>query len=196
MRNIAVVFLAVSLLFLAGCASKPSQELTAAQTAVESARTAEADIYSAESYQAAADALKSAEAEIAAQEQKSSLSRNYDKAKELLAKAKSEAETAATTAATNKEKVKGEAQTAETDAQTAIDSAKAALSKAPKGKGTKADLDALAADLTAAEGALGQAKTAFQAGKYMDALNQFKSVKEKAATVSTDIEQAMQKKKK
>lgn len=195
MRNTAVVFLAVSLLLLAGCASKPTQELTDAQKAVEAAKTAEADIYSAESYQAAADALKAAEAEIAAQDQNSSLSRNYDKAKELLGKAKTEAQTAASAAASNKETIKGEAQTAETDAQTAIDAAKAALAKAPKGKGTKADLDALAADLTAAEGTMGQAKTAFQAGKYMDALNQFKAVKERVDTVSADIQQAMQKKK-
>ncbi|RPI23181.1 MAG: DUF4398 domain-containing protein [Acidobacteria bacterium] len=195
MRTKSVLVLIVGVLLLAGCASKPDQEITASQTALEAARTAEADIYSAETYQAAADAMKSAEAEIAAQDQKSSFSRNYDKAKELLGQAKTQADSAAASAVTNKEKAKTDAETAQQDAQTALDAAKAALASAPKGKGTKADLDALQGDLTAAETSFGEAKSSLDGGKFLDALNQFRAVKEKADAVAADIQQATQKKK-
>jgi hypothetical protein len=191
----SVFILLATVLLLAGCASKPDQEIAAAQKALEAARTAEADIYSAEAYQGASDTLKAAEAEIAVQDQKSSFSRNYDKAKEFLTQAKTQADTAASTAATNKEQVKTEAQTAQTEAQAALDAAKEALAKAPKGKGTKADLDALQGDLTAAETSLNEAKASFDGGKFMDARNQFQAVKEKADAVAADIQQATQKKK-
>ncbi len=195
MRTMSVFVLLATVLLLAGCASKPDQEIAAAQKALEAARTAEADIYSAQAYQAASDALKSAEAEVAAQDQKSSFSRNYDKAKELLTQAKTQADTAASTAGANKEQVKSEAQTAQTEAQAALDAAKEALAKAPKGKGTKADLDALQGDITAAETSLTEAKASFDGGKFMDARNQFKAVKEKVDAVAADIQQATQKKK-
>ena len=195
MRRIFTFALLGFVLLLSACASKPEQELADAQKALEAARTAEADVYSADAYQASAEALKSAEAEIAAQEQNSAMSRNFDKAKELLAQAKTQADSAASTAAANKDRVKGEAETAQTEAQAAIDAVKTALSKAPKGKGTKADLEALTADLTAAEGSLMEAQTALAGGKYMDALNQFRAVKEKADAVAADIAQATQKKK-
>jgi len=195
MRTMSVFVLLATVLLLAGCASKPDQEIAAAQKALEAARTAEADLYSADTYQAASDALKSAEAEIAAQDQKSSFSRDYDKAKELLAQAKTQADVATSTAAPNKENAKTEAQTAQTEAQAALDAAKDALAKAPKGKGTKADLDALQADLTAAETSFNEAKASLDGGKFMDAGNQFRSVKEKADAVAADIQQATQKKK-
>jgi len=191
----SVFVLLATVLLLAGCASKPDQEIAAAQKALEAARTAEADLYSADAYTAASDALKSAEAEIAAQDQKSSFSRNYDRAKELLAQVKTQAESAASTAGANKEQVTTEAQTAQTEAQAAIDAAKEALAKAPKGKGTKADLEALQGDLTAAETSFGEAKASLDGGKFMDARNQFKAVKEKADAVAADIQQATQKKK-
>jgi len=195
MRTMSVFVLLATVLLLAGCASKPDQEIAAAQKALEAARTAEADLYSADAYTAASDALKSAEAEIAAQDQKSSFSRNYDRAKELLAQVKTQAESAASTAGANKEQVTTEAQTAQTEAQAAIDAAKEALAKAPKGKGTKADLEALQGDLTAAETSFGEAKASLDGGKFMDARNQFKAVKEKADAVAADIQQATQKKK-
>ncbi|MFB3903454.1 MAG: hypothetical protein ACE15E_08375 [Acidobacteriota bacterium] len=195
MRTMSVFVLLVAVLSLTGCASKPDQEIAAAQQALEAARTAEADLYSAEAYQAASDVLKAAEAEIAVQDQKSSFSRNYDKAKELLAQAKTQADTAASTAGANKEQVKTEAQTAQTEAQAALDAAKEALAKAPKGKGTKADLDALQGDLTAAEASFNEAKTSLDNGNFMDARNQFRAVKEKADAVAGDIQQATQKKK-
>jgi len=195
MRKMSAFVLLATVLVLAGCASKPDQEIAAAQKALEAARTAEADLYSADAYQAASDALKQAEAEIAAQDQKSSFSRNYDKAKELLAQVKTQADTAASTAGANKEQVKTEAHSAQTEAQAALDAAKAALAKAPKGKGTKADLDALRGDLTAAESSFNEAKTALDSGKFMDARNQFRAVKEKADAVAADIQQATQKKK-
>jgi len=191
----SVFVLLATVLLLAGCASKPDQEIAAAQKALEAARTAEADLYSADAYQAASDAMKSASVEIDAQAQKSSFSRNYDKAKDLLAQVKTEADSAASTAGANKEQVKTDAQAAQTEAQAALDAAKEALAKAPKGKGTKADLEALQGDLTAAETSFNEAKASLDGGKFMDARNQFMAVKEKADAVAADIQQATQKKK-
>lgn len=185
-----------TLLVLIGCASKPDQELTAAQSALDQAKAAEAETYAGADYQTATDTLKSAQAEMAAQDEKFALTRSYEKAKQLLADAKSEAEAAASAAAANKEKVKAEAEAGQTAAQQAIDGAKTALAKAPKGKGTKADLEALQGDLTAAETSFGEVQTAFQNGQYMDAKNGFEAVKTKAESITSEVEQAIAKKKK
>lgn len=181
------------LLSLTACASNPEQELAATRQALDAAKAAEADIYAPAEYSAASEVLGSAEAEIAAQDQKFALTRSYSKAKELLNNAKSQADAAVSAAKTNKEKTRAEAETAQTEAQQAVEAAKTALSKAPKGKGTKADLKALKGDLSAAQTAFSEAQQAYNSGKYKDALSGFKSVKEKADSVSNQIQEAAQK---
>jgi hypothetical protein len=195
MRKLAWIAITLCILLVAvGCASKPVEQQSAAQKAIEEARISEADVYASDQYQMASESLKAAEAEALAQDEASAFSRDYEKAEELFAAAQTQAENARLAAAANKERTKAEAEAAETEAELAVETAKTTLSKAPKGKGTKADLEALAGDISAAEAALSDARAAYGNGKYRDALTGFKAVKEKCLGVCSEIEQAIQKK--
>lgn len=192
MRKVTVFMSALLLvLALGACASKPEAEIAAATKAVEDARAAEADVYAATEFQAAADSLAAAEAEITAADEQFALTRSYEKATELLKKATTEAQAAASAAVTNKEVVKQEAEAALTDAQAAIQTAKDMLAKAPKGKGTKADLEAMQGDLAGIETACAQAEQTLSAGKYMDARDQLKNVISQAQSISSQVEAAI-----
>ncbi len=178
----------------AGCAKPPDAELAAAKNAVEEARKGGAAAYVAEAFKGAADALQKAEEEINAQGGRFALTRNYDKAKELLAKAKADAEKAKADTGAAKEKAKGEAQAAQKEAQAALDEAKAMLAKAPKGKGTKADIEAMQGDLKTAEGMLPEIQAALDTEDYLGAKAKAQSVKDRAASVSGQVQQAMKQK--
>src|SRR6185369_497527 len=72
---------------------------------------------------------------------------NYDHAKELLNQAKQQADSAKEAAIAGKEKAKSDATAAIAEAKAMADQTEAALKTAPKGKGTKADLEAMNNDL-------------------------------------------------
>ena len=140
------------------------------------------------------DEDQKAEEEINAQGGRFALTRNYDKAKELLAKAKADAEKAKADTGAAKEKAKGEAQAAQKEAQAALSEAKAMLAKAPKGKGTKADIEAMQGDLKTAEGMLPEIQAALDKEDYLGAKAKAQSVKDRAASVSGQVQQAMKQK--
>lgn len=185
-----VLFVAVFAMFLAACASKPEAESAAAQAALENAKNAEADVYAPSEFQAAQSALSSAEAEIAAQEENYSFTRDYEQAKALLEEAKTTAESAASNASVAKEEARNESQTLRGEAEAAIQNARDLLAKAPRGKGTRADLEALNADLASAESAFAAANQALNDGRHLDAGNQFREVISQAQSIASDVEQA------
>jgi hypothetical protein len=69
------------------------------------------------------------------------------------------------------------------------------LEKAPKGKGTAADLEAMKADLTAAESTISDANAAMSGEKYKDAQAKADAAKSSAANVVSQIQAAMEAKK-
>lgn len=174
----------------AGCAKRPDAEVAAARTAVEEARAAGGPQYVPEAFKGVEDALQKAQEETKAQDDRFALMRSYDKAKELLARVKSDAEKVRTEAVAAKERAKGEAEAAQKEARTSLDAAKALLAKAPRGKGTKADLEAMEADLKAAETALAEARAAADKEDYLGAKAKAQSVKDKATAVSAQVQQA------
>jgi len=190
--NCAVIVLGF-LVVLFGCAKPPDSELTAAKNALEEARNAGAADYVFDEVKAVQDDLQKAQEEITAQETRFALARNYDRARELLGKAKAEAEKAKTDAVSAKEKAKGEAETGFKEAQAALGQAKVLLAQAPTGKGSKGDIAALKGDVQTAEAMLLNIKTALDHGDYLDAMAKEQSVKEMAATVSEQVKHAMEK---
>jgi len=190
-RNLAGAVVVLSTLVLgAGCAKRPDAEVGAAKSAVEQARSAGAAEYLAEPFKSVETGLQKAQEEVTAQDGRFALVRNYDAAKAALAKVKADAEKVRTDAVAAKEKAKREAEAARTDAQAALEGAKALLAKAPKGKGTKADLEAMGTDLKAAEAALADARTALDNQDYLGAKAKAESARDKAAAVSAQIQQA------
>jgi len=192
------VLLAISLilgfgLVLAGCASAPTEEINATKAAIASIQTGDVKTYAPESLKAAEDGLNKALAAIQAQDGKFAMTRDYKQAsamlksaKELVEKAKGDAQLAMT-------KAKADAEAAIAALPQMIEEAKKALAKAPKGKDTKADLEAMQNDFKLAEEALNEASTALSQSKYNDALAKADSAKSMASSIIDQIKKAQEK---
>src|SRR5262245_46394221 len=195
MRKImAVLPFVFVLVLMVGCAKPPQDQITAANSALDAARPMASE-YAASSLQAAEDAKAALEAELKAQQDKFALFRSYKKTDELVADLKAKSDKAAADAAAGKEQAKNEATTAINDATTAVNDAKALLEKAPKGKGTAADLEAMKADLTAAESTINDANAAMSSEKYKDAKAKAEAAKSSASNVASQVQAAMEAKK-
>lgn len=193
-KRIAVVFVVFALLAFVSCAKPPEQEIQKANSAIEAARTTEAEEYAPDAFQVAMDTLNAANAAKTEADGKFALFRSYGKAKELFVRAEGLANEAATAAQTEKERVKEEVTGLLTQAKTVLDSADAALKKAPKGKGSKADIELIKGDLDAANAAYTDAQNDFTAGKYKSAKEKVEAATQKAQAVISEIEQAKAKK--
>jgi hypothetical protein len=194
LKRIAVVFAVFALLVFVSCAKPPEQEIQKANTAIEAARAAEAEEYVPDSFQAAMDSLRAAEAAKTEADGKFALFRSYSKAKALYISAEALANQAAQDAAVEKERVKQEVTNQLAEAKAVLDTANAALAKAPKGKGSKADIELIKNDLAAAQASFDEANNDFNAGKYKVAKAKVEAAMQKARQVIDEIEQAKAKK--
>ena len=86
---------------------------------------------------------------------------------------------------------RNEAMTLIADAKTSLEAAQQVLAKAPRGKGTAQDLEALKADLTGAATSITEAETAFATDNYREAKAKAEAARAAAANVTAAVEQAM-----
>lgn len=195
MKNIIrLSVMGVVIVFLfAGC-SKPQQALDEAKAAVEAAKNEGADVYATEELKALEDSMATAMDEVETQSKK--FFKSYGDSKDMLAKVKTEAEALKASIPERKEKAKNEALAMMEEAKVAVEEAKALLEKAPRGKGTKADIDAFTADLKGLEDSLLGIQGVIDGGDYFSALDTARTIKEKAASISAEIQKAIEKVKK
>jgi archaellum component FlaC len=173
------------------CAKQPAQEINDAKAAVEAAAKEGAGVYAAEDFKKLNDDLTAAMDEVNTQSKK--FFKSFGTAKQMLANVKTEAEALAATIPAKKEAAKTAALTAQQEAQAAIDEAKALLGKAPKGKGTKADIEAMNADLKGVEDSFPQVQAAIDQEDYFGAANTANTIKEKAGAISDQVKAAIEK---
>ena len=149
MKKIAGSLLVLVLLMgLVACAKPPQQEIDAAKASVDAAKAAEAATYAPDALKAATDKSAAVDAELAVQKDK--WFKNYDLTKQLTGELKTLADKAKADAVAGKEKAKADAAAAITAAETSVNDAREALKKAPKGKGSTADVAAMTGDVDAA----------------------------------------------
>jgi hypothetical protein len=195
LKRFALILAALTLLALmVGCSKPPEAEMQRANTAMSAAQTAEAETYVADSYRTAMDTLNAANAAKQEQDSKFALFRSYGKSKEMFVKAEEMFTNVATEAATEKERVHQEVLQKLADAKAAIDSASAALTKAPRGKGSKADIELIKSELTNVQAAYTDAETDVNSGKYMVAKGKIESVMQRAHGIVDEIATAAAKK--
>jgi len=187
-KHLVLIF-AIALV-LAGC-KQPIQQTDAAKAAIEAVTTAGADKYATEELKALNDELTKALDEIAVQDKK--FFKKFGPAKEMLAGIVTKADELKTALPAKIEAAKNLAVQLQGEAQAAIDEAKALLAKAPTGKGTKKDIDALKADLTGAETSFAEIQTSLDAQDYIAAQDKAKSVKEKVTAVIDQVKAAIEK---
>ena len=180
----------VAALSITACAKPPAEAISAAEQAQQAAVAAGADEYSPEAMNAVTEAKAALDAEIAAQGEKMSLTRSYKHAEELAAAYKTAADQAATAAVAAKEQAKNEATQLITDGRMALDEATAMLASAPRGKGSRADLAAMQADLEAAGTSLTDAEASLAGGMFLDARSKATSAMEAIQRVKDAVTQA------
>jgi len=177
-------------LVLAGCAQVPTADVDSAKHALDEARQAQAAEYAPQSWTAAQDAESKLEAEIDAQAQRWSALRSYTVASQLAAGTKQAAEKSRDEAMAGKEKAKIDASTMMAQARDEAARAQAAVTTAPRGKGTEADLASMKSDATSIDETLAEMQKAFDAGDYIGAKTKAQAAMDAAKKIEDEIAQA------
>lgn len=191
MRKSWLALLVVASLTGGACAQAPTADIDAVTAAFEQAAAARADDYAADAMKAAREAQAQLEAELKAQEGTFALMRSYSEATTLAVAAKEAAARATAAAAEGKEKARAEATQVVADAQAMLQTATSLLEKAPRGKGTSQDIEAMKTDLAGVATTLADAEAAVKAELFKDAVAKATAAKTAAETVKTAVEQAM-----
>lgn len=173
------------------CAKQPTEQMESAKAAIAAAAKEGADVYAPEDLKKLNDQMQAATDEVTTQSKK--FFKKYGPAKEMLAKVQADADALKASIPAKKEAAKNAAIQAQTDAKAALDMAKELLAKAPKGKGTKADIDAMKADLAGLETSYAEIQTAIDGQDYFGASSKAATIKEKANAVSDQVKAAMEK---
>jgi hypothetical protein len=196
MKNIAkgLVFALVITFAFVSCAKQPVAQMDAAKAAVQAVADAKGTIYAKEELNKLNSDLQAALDEVTAQSKK--FFKKYGPAKEMLAKVVADADAVKAMIPGRIEAAKNEAQAALDAAKAAWDEAVALLAKAPKGKGTKADIEAMKADLDGLAVQMTEAQNSFQAEDYFGARDKAKAIADKANAVKEQVNAAIAKVKK
>jgi len=187
-----VLVLAIAVV-LTGC-KQPTQLINDVKAAIETVTTAGADKYAAEELKAINDDLTKALDEVAAQDKK--FFKKFGPAKEMLAAVQTKVTELTAALPAKIEAAKNAAIQLQGEAQTALTETAELLKKAPKGKGTAKDLEALQADLTGAEALFTEIQTALDAKDYIGAADKAKTVKDRVAAIAEQVNAAIAKVKK
>jgi len=177
-------------LFVWGCSKPPEVEIQKAQASMAAARTAEAQQYAPKALAAAQDTLNAAMAYKTEQDGKFVLFRRYEKGRQQLIKAETMAQKAETDAKAEKERVRQEGMGMLSTATTEFDAVKVAFQTAPKGKGNKAELALIEAEIQSVEGPFAEAKAEFDGGRFLTAKPKVTAVREQVRRINDEIASA------
>ena len=195
MKKLLVVLASLALVAsLTACAKAPTEEVNAAKASLDAAVADGAQQYTPEDYKMVADQLAAANAEIKVQEEK--FFKNFDKAKQILAKAKADADALKGKVAARKEELKQAAIATMAQANTALAEAKALLAKAPKGKGSKAEIEAMATDLAGVEAMIPEVQPMLDKGDFIGANEKANAILARINAVISEVNAAIEAKKK
>jgi hypothetical protein len=190
--RLAVGIAGMAMVIMTGCAQPPTEQLGAAQKAIDAAKAAGATEYAKEDLVALEQQYALAKDELAKQESALSIFRSYTDADKMLIKVVESGGHVAAKAAQNKEGAKTAALAMEKDVQQAVASAQALMAKAPTGK-ERAALETIKQDLSGLETSVGVVRQLIEKEDYLGAEVQTKAVKEKVVAVSGEIQNAIDK---
>lgn len=186
MKKISAVLVGLVMVStLAACGKQPVEEINASKAAVEAAAGEGAAKYVADDYKKVNDELSAALAEVKVQDEK--WFKNYDKAKQLLATAKADAEALKAKTVAEKERLKNQAIADLAAAQTSVADAKTQVGSAPRGKGTAADIEAMKADVAGLEAALAEIQPLIDSGEYVAASEKAAAINGKSAEIAAEV---------
>ena len=192
MKRIFVVLASLALVAsLTACAKAPTEEINATKASVDAAVAEGAQQYTPEDYKMVTDGLAAANAEIKVQEEK--FFKNFDKAKQMLAKTKADAEALKGKVAQRKEELKQAAIATLAQATASLTEAKDLLAKAPKGKGSKADIEAMQTDLAGVEAMLPEVQPMIDSGDFIGANEKANAILARVTAIIDEVKAAQAK---
>jgi len=190
-RHVLVSIVGLCVL-LSGCARPPADQINAAEQAVKDAQQSGAATYVANDYAKVEGLLTAMKTEVAEQDGKFALLRDYGKAEQLAAATKTEAEAVKVAAVKKMEEAKFAATQAHQAAQASVASAMDLVAKAPAGK-DRAALESIKTDAVALKASLNDVQMMLDKTDYLGAQTKAKAIQEKADAVSREIETALAK---
>lgn len=188
-RHVLVSIVGICIL-MGGCAQPPADQINAAEQAVKDAQQSGAPTYVANDYAKVEGLLAAMKAEVAEQDGKFALLRDYGKAEQLATTAKAEAERVKVDAAKKMEEAKFAATQAQQAAQTSVASTLELVAKAPAGK-DRAALQSIKTDAEALKASLNDVQMMLDKADYLGAQTKAKAIQDKAQAVSHEIETAL-----
>ena len=191
MRRVLVAILSAWFL-AAGCAQPPADQINAAEQAVKDAQQSGAATYAANEYAKVEGLLTAMKQEVADQDAKFALLRDYGKAEQLAATTKAEAERLKADAAKKMEEAKFAATQAQHGAEAAVHSTLELVSRAPAGK-DRAALESIKTDAQALKASLNDVQLMLDKSDFLGAQTKAKAIQEKAEAVSHEIQTALAK---
>ena len=192
MKRILVALASLALVAtLTACAKAPTEEINATKAAVDAAVAEGAQQYTPEDYKMVADGLAAANAEIKVQEEK--FFKNFDKASQILAKTKADAVALKGKVAARKEELKKAAIATMAQANTELVAAKELLAKAPKGKGSKAEIEAMTTDLAGVEAMIPEVQPLIDKGDFIGANEKANAILARVTAIIDEVKAAQAK---
>lgn len=188
---IGLTTLGLSVLLFTSCSKVPQVEIDAANTAIEAAKTAGAEIYQFEGFVALQDSMKSVMVNI--ENQKSKFIKNYSTAKTQLEGVTVMAQSVLQQTLTRIEDVKVEVQNTMAEVKALIETNSQLINEAPKGKEGATALMAIKEELNVIETTLVNAETKFNENEYLTALDMVKASKEKATLINSELTEVIAK---
>ena len=173
------------------CAKQPVQLMDGAKAAIQGVVDAKGGVYAKDELAKLNGDLQAAMDEVTATSKK--FFKKFGPAKEMLTKVQADADAVKALIPARIAEAKDAAGTAVIEAKTAWEEAKALLEKAPKGKGTKADIEAMKPALAGLETATADVEAAVAAEDYFGAKDKAMVIKEKATAISEQVKAAIAK---
>jgi hypothetical protein len=181
-----------TLVLVTGCAQPPTDQINAAEQAVKDAEQSGAATYVANDYAKIEGLMGALKKEIADQDAKFALLRDYGKAEQLAATTKAEAERVKADAVKKMEEAKAAAMQAYQAAQDTVKVTLELVAKAPAGK-DRAALESIKTDAEALKASLNEVQMLIDKSDYLGAQTKAKAIQEKGQAVSREIETALAK---
>lgn len=191
MRHVVLPALC-TLILVSGCAQPPVDQINAAEQAVKDAQQSGAATYVANDYAKIEGLMAALKKEVADQDGKFALLRDYGKAEQLAATTKTEAERVKADATKKMEEAKSAATQAQQAAQEVVKSTLDLVAKAPAGK-DRAALESIKTDAEALKASLNDVQMMLDKADYLGAQTKAKAIQEKGQAVSKEIETALAK---
>ena len=191
-KPVQIIPVCFAMLLIAGCAKPPAEQITAAEQAVKDAQQSGAATYVADDYAKLEGTLSAIKQEVADQDAKFALFRDYGKVEQLAATAKAEADRVKTEALKKMDEAKTAAVQAHHEAEQAVKITMDLVAKAPTGK-DRAALESIKTDAEALRASLNDVQMMIDKTDYLAAKTKANAIRDKSQAVSHEIETALAK---